>query len=319
VRLASVVRRRRLVAWSAAAVLCGAAAGGALWYGPGDAGDTTVTASQPSATRTRPAPPRTPMTSTPSPRASTSAPVEPLPQETAPAPAAPAPAAPAPAPEPAPSPLAGAVIVVDPGHNGANSAHTNEISRTVDAGGFSKACNTTGAATREGYTEAAFAWDVATRTRALLEGAGATVILTRTNNEGWGPCIDQRGRIAADSGATVLLSIHADAATGGSGFHVITPATRSGWTEETAAPSADLARSVRDAMVSNGFSPADYIGVDGIDERGDLGTLNWAGTPAVIVECGNMRNVDDAAVLSSEDGRQRIAAALLEGVAEYLG
>jgi N-acetylmuramoyl-L-alanine amidase len=254
------------------------------------------------------------MTSSPTPTASTSASVEPPQQGTAPEPAAPAPAA-----EPVASPLAGAVIVVDPGHNGANGVHAAEISRSVDAGGFSKACNTTGAATREGYTEAAFSWDVAIRARALLEGAGATVILTRADNEGWGPCIDERGRIAAESGAAALLSIHADGAAAGSGFHVITPAARSGWTEATAAPSADLARSIRDAMVSNGFSPANYIGIDGIDERADLGTLNWAGTPAVIVECGNMRNSDDAATLSSENGRQRIATALVDGVAGYLG
>jgi N-acetylmuramoyl-L-alanine amidase len=311
------VHRHRLVAWSAgAAVLCGALAGGALWYDPAGNEDTTVTASQPSPTRTRSSP-STRVTSTPTstPRASaTSAPVEPLP----PPEPAPAPAVPAPAP-PAPDPLAGAVIVLDPGHNGVNAAHAREISQTVDAGGFRKECNTTGAATAGGYPEAAFTWDVAIRTRALLEAAGATVILTRPDNEGWGPCIDQRGRIASEAGATALLSIHADGAAGGSGFHVITPAARSGWTEGTAVPSADLARNVRDALVSNGFSPANYIGVDGIDERGDLGTLNWAGTPAVIVECGNMRNSDDAAVLGSEDGRQRIAAALVDGVAAYLG
>lgn len=211
------------------------------------------------------------------------------------------------------------MIVVDPGHNGGNAAHASEIAKAVDAGGFEKPCNTAGAATVSGYAEADFTWDVALRVRALLEAAGASVILTRSDNEGWGPCVDQRGRAAAASGAAVLLSIHADGAAAGSGFHVIAPAPRSGWTEQIAGPSADLARSIRDAMVSGGFSPASYIGVDGLDVRADLGTLNWAGTPAVIVESGNMRNPGDAAVMSSEDGRQRIAAALVDGVAAYLG
>ena len=96
--------------------------------------------------------------------------------------------------------LAGAVIVVDPGHNGGNAAHASEIAKAVDAGGFEKPCNTVGASTAAGYPEAAFTWDVALRTRALLEAAGATVILTRSDNEGWGPCVDQRGRAAAASG-----------------------------------------------------------------------------------------------------------------------
>lgn len=218
-----------------------------------------------------------------------------------------------------PSALAGAVIVVDPGHNGGNASHGRDIARAVDAGGFDKACNTAGAATAAGYSEAAFAWDVAVRVRALLEAAGATVILTRSDNEGVGPCIDQRGRTAAESGASLLLSLHADGSPRGSGFHVIAPAARTGWTESTAPPSAELARTLRDALVNGGFSPANYIGSDGVDVRGDLGTLNWAGTPAVIVECGNMLNRDDAAVMTSEDGRQRIADALVAGVAAYLG
>jgi N-acetylmuramoyl-L-alanine amidase len=310
------MRRRHLVAWSAgAALLCGAAAGGAVWYVPASNGDGTVDVAAPEQMRTRSPAPRRTSTPSASPTATTAAPTPAVPSSPPPSPAA---AVPESAPAPPPSALAGTVIVVDPGHNGGNAAHGRDIARTVDAGGFDKACNTTGTATRGGYSEAEFAWDVAVRTRALLENAGATVIFTRSDNEGWGPCIDQRGRLAAESGAAVLLSIHADGASRGSGFHLITPAARAGWAEETAAPSADLARSIRDALVTGGFSPANYIGSDGLDVRGDLGTLNWAGTPAVIVECGNMLNRDDAAVLSSEDGRQRIAAALVDGVAAYL-
>ena len=127
-----------------------------------------------------------------------------------------------------------------------------------------------------GYPEAAFAWDVAQRTRALLEAAGATVILTRSDNDGWGPCVDQRGRVAAEAGAALLLSIHGDgAAPEGS-----VPRDRAGragrWTEQTAGPSADLARAIAAAMVAVGFAPANYAGSGGLDVRGDLGTLNWA-------------------------------------------
>ena len=43
------------------------------------------------------------------------------------------------------------------------------------------------------------------------------------------------------------------------------------------------------------------------------------GTPAVIIECGNMANADDAAVMSSETGRQRIAEALIQGVPPSVG
>src|SRR5438552_5929674 len=82
--------------------------------------------------------------------------------------------------------LQGAVIAVDPGHNGANGSHPDEINRQVDAGGFQKACDTTGTQTASGYTEAAYTFDVATRLAAVLRAAGATAVLTRSTNSGDG-------------------------------------------------------------------------------------------------------------------------------------
>ena len=218
-----------------------------------------------------------------------------------------------------PSALAGAVIVVDPGHNGGNASHGRDIARTVDAGGFEKACNTAGAATAAGYSEAAFAWDVAVRVRALLEAAGATVILTRSDNEGVGPCIDQRGRTAAGVRglATAVAPCRRITA------RIWVPRHRSSGASRVDGEHCSSVRGARPHASGRArerrLLPANYIGSDGVDVRGDLGTLNWAGTPAVIVECGNMLNRDDAAVMSSEDGRQRIADALVAGVAAYLG
>ena len=46
-----------------------------------------------------------------------------------------------------PTPLGGVTIVLDPGHNGMNWAHPEEINRQVDIGTGTKACNTTGTST----------------------------------------------------------------------------------------------------------------------------------------------------------------------------
>src|ERR1700730_14012922 len=89
-------------------------------------------------------------------------------------------------------PLHGKTIVIDPGHNGANWAHPSEINRFVDAGGFRKACDTTGTSTNNGYPEAAYNFDVATRLARILRAAGARVVLTRTTDSGVGPCINER-------------------------------------------------------------------------------------------------------------------------------
>jgi N-acetylmuramoyl-L-alanine amidase len=53
-----------------------------------------------------------------------------------------------------PAPLAGRVVVLDPGHNRDNGRFAAEINRPVDAGGFQKAGNTTGTATDAGLPEA---------------------------------------------------------------------------------------------------------------------------------------------------------------------
>ncbi len=218
------------------------------------------------------------------------------------------------------TPDAGPLVVVDPGHNGANGAHPEVINRPVDAGGFQKACNTTGSATDGGVTESSVNWAIAQRLRDRLEAAGARVILTRDGDDGVGPCIDERGRTAAEHHADVLVSVHADGAPATAhGFHVIHPALRPGYTDATVGPSAQLAAKVRDALVAGHFTPAAYLGRDGLDERDDLGTLNRAGVPAVMVEAGNLRNDADAAMLTSPDGQSRLAAALADGVRAFTG
>lgn len=74
---------------------------------------------------------------------------------------------------------------------------------------------------------------------------------------------------------------------------------------------------IRDQLVANGLSASNYVGVGGLIERGDLGTLNRAGVPAVMIEAGNMRHASDASVLESIDGRQRIARAIAATLVEW--
>lgn len=212
------------------------------------------------------------------------------------------------------------MIALDPGHNGANAQHRAEINRLVDAGGVRKPCNTTGTATDTGYAEATFTWQLAGRLRDLLQQRGATVRLTRSSNTGWGPCVDARGRFGASVYAALELSLHADGAgVAEHGFHVIVPAYRRGWTEDILGPSACLGRTVRDALRGTGFTPSTYAGIDGIQVRSDLGTLNLADVPTAMVECGNMRNPADAAVLASAAGRGRYARAMAAAISRYLG
>jgi len=223
-------------------------------------------------------------------------------------------------------PLAGRVVVLDPGHQLGNTAFPAEVSAPVDAGGFTKPCNTTGTATDAGYPEATFTWEVAVQTRRLLRRLGARVLLTRTTNSmsEWGPCVDERGRAGNPDQpgptADVKVSIHADGSlrSGAHGFHVIAPELVAPWTDDIAGPSLDLAQVVRDTLVDEGLETSTYAGNLGIDVRGDLGTLNLADIPTVMVELGNMRDPGDAALMSSADGRRRYASALTSAIERFL-
>jgi N-acetylmuramoyl-L-alanine amidase len=216
--------------------------------------------------------------------------------------------------------LAGKTVVLDPGHNGGNASHPAEIGRLVDAVTERKPCDTTGAATNDGYPESAFAFDVSQRLARLLEGAGVRVVLTRTNDSGVGPCITERAAIGNREKADAAVSIHADGGpSGGRGFHVIEPALVRGHTEPILAASHRLAMALRLNYASlTGMPPSTYIGHDGLDVRSDLGGLNLSTVPKVFIECGNMRNATDAPLLKSPDFRQRAAAALFQSIVAFL-
>jgi len=163
--------------------------------------------------------------------------------------------------------LAGKVIALDPGHNEGNSRHPTEINQQVDVGNGSKACDTTGTSTDDGYSEAEFTTDVASRVSTLLRVAGATVVLTRGASTPWGPCITQRAAIGNEAHADAAISIHADGGpSDGRGFHVIEPLPVAGHNENIIEPSKQLALDVRDeykAVTRLPFST--YLGHDGID------------------------------------------------------
>jgi N-acetylmuramoyl-L-alanine amidase len=222
------------------------------------------------------------------------------------------------------APLAGKVVVLDPGHQLGNHNFPHKIDRLVPAGGFKKPCNTTGTATNGGYPEATFTWRVSRLLKARLEKLGATVRLTRHSDreDRWGPCVDARGRAGNKRPADLKLSIHADGsyAAGARGFHVIAPTDRRRWTHDIFKPSRRLARTTRASMEKVGLTVADYIaGGDGLDFRGDLGTLNLSNIPTVMVELGNMRNRRDAHRMTTKAGRETYARGLAIAVRRFLG
>ena len=223
-----------------------------------------------------------------------------------------------------PLPLKGKVVVIDPGHNLTNFRHTAEINRKVDIGTNRKECDTTGTSTNSGYAEAKFTLDVAHRLRTLLEKQGATVKLTQDADRPYGPCVDERARIGNRAKADAVVSIHADGAGAGQrGYHVIMPGRVHKGIADTrriVAPSATLGKRIAaDFARATGTKPANYVGNGtGMVTRTDLGGLNLSTVPKVFIECGNMRDSKDAALITSAAWRQKAAQGISEGIVSFL-
>ncbi|WP_282699650.1 N-acetylmuramoyl-L-alanine amidase [Streptomyces sp. CC219B] len=302
---------RRPLTVALAALVPGALLGWGVYAatgGPGDgSGPETAAVRTPSDTTasTPPAASATPPTSAPADD-----------EKTGPSPTASAPAA--------AGPLKGKVVVIDPGHNPSNFQHTAEINRKVNIGTAWKECDTTGTATNSGETEAAFTLDVAHRLRALLEEQGATVKLTQDGDRAYGPCIDERARIGNEANADAVVSVHADGSGAGNrGFHVILPGPVNSGAADTrpiVAPSRDLGERIAGSFVRvTGSAPSNYVGDGtGLVTRKDLGGLNLSTVPKVFIECGNMRDTKDAALLTSGAWRQKAARGISEGIVSFL-
>lgn len=211
--------------------------------------------------------------------------------------------------------IAGMTVFLDPGHSGTNDA---SITRQVTNGrGGTKDCQTTGTATGTGYSEHSFNWAVVSQIRDALQAMGVHTQLSRDNDDTVGPCVDQRAAAANAIHPDAIVSIHADSGPpAGRGFHVnySSPPLN----DAQSGPAMLLASTMRDSLLAAGVPRSTYLGSGGLYGRADLAGLNLAQYPAILVELGNMKNGDDAGQMESEQGRTTYAAAVTQGIVNYL-
>ena len=216
-------------------------------------------------------------------------------------------------------PLAGKIVGIDPGHNGLNGTNPEYIDRQIWNGREWEDCDTTGTETDSGYTEARFNFNVASYLRAYLRRGGARVVMTRPSNHGVGPCVTRRARIIDRAHASVAIDIHADGGPSwGRGFTVLEPVA-DGPNDKVIAASVRFGRDVRSAFLAGTpMRRSDYYGHDGVIFRDDLAGLNLTTVPKVLIECGNMRNAADAALLTTASVQRQIARALDAAIIRFL-
>ena len=222
-------------------------------------------------------------------------------------------------PSPGAKPLAGKIVGIDPGHNGLNHTDPAFLNHLIWNGRERETCDTTGTQTASGYSEALFNFNVAVYLRADLRRDGATVVMTRQNNNGLGPCVDKRSKIINKGHADVAIDIHADGGpTSGRGFTVLEPIA-DGPNDSVIGSSLRFGSDVHRAFLADTpFRISDYYGHDGYIRRDDLAGLNLTTVPKVLIECGNMPNAADAALLTSTKVQKEIARALEAAIIRFL-
>ena len=214
--------------------------------------------------------------------------------------------------------FSGVTIGIDPGHNGRNASDPSYLNHQIWNGREQEACDTTGTETNGGYPEWRFTFRVSSYLAADLRKAGAHVVMTHTTANGVGPCVDRRARIIDAARAAVAIDIHADGGPpGGRGFAVLEPVPDR-VNNNVVAASRAYARDVRRAFLRTGMPLSTYDGINGLQPRDDLAGLNLTTVPKVLIECGNMRNATDAAMLTSPSFQHRAARALMSSMAAFL-
>ncbi|NLV91147.1 MAG: N-acetylmuramoyl-L-alanine amidase [Firmicutes bacterium] len=182
--------------------------------------------------------------------------------------------------------VAGKTIVIDPGHGGGNPG-------TVGIGP---------------EPEKDIVLDIAYNVKAMLEQAGARVVMTRTGDYDPGLAastgqLTARARTANATGADVFISIHAN--------WNDNPRVRGVETYHYTNSGQGLARYLqRDVVAQTGFSD---LGV----KYGNFYVLRNTNMPAALVEVGFLSNKQEAALLASPQYKEKVARGIYYGLERY--
>jgi N-acetylmuramoyl-L-alanine amidase len=216
-------------------------------------------------------------------------------------------------------PLVGKVVGIDPGHNGRNYTDPAYIDHLIWNGREQEACDTTGTETDGGYTEAQFNFNVAQYLASDLRAEGAKVVLTRMSNNGVGPCVTQRSQLINRAGANVAIDIHADGGpANGRGFTILEPVADGSNNRVIGASRTFGGVLLARYRALTGMPVSNYDGTGGISYRDNLAGLNLTTVPKVLIECGNMRNATDAALLVRPSFQRLAARGIAEAITAYL-
>lgn len=180
------------------------------------------------------------------------------------------------------------IITIDPGHGG------------KDSGAIAKS---------NGLQEKDVNLAVALKLRDLLQSAGYEVIMTRSTDVF--VSLDERSRISNDAMADIFISVHHNSNT------TDTAAGTAVYSYPGSIEGAVLARLIQDELVKQ-FGWAGVAGKDDGIKTANFAVLRGTIAVAALAESAYLSNPSEAALMATDDFRQREAQAVYDGVVNYL-
>ena len=170
-------------------------------------------------------------------------------------------------------PLSGKTICIDPGHGG------------VDSGAYFQAYD---------LSESDINLDESYALRTLLEGAGATVVMTRSGDQGLTE--SARAAFCNQAGTTIVISIHTNSFKGAEPNGALTF-----YGKRSAQEDVRLAQAIHDSLYPAMLrtAPAPALFTDYGVRRFGAGVLRRSSMPAALVEPAFLSNPAEAALLTT--------------------
>lgn len=201
------------------------------------------------------------------------------------------------------------VVCIDPGH-------PSEVS--------------SGRVEQNGTNETAVAWSVALKLRRALEERGYEVVMTKSAE---GELVKNRDRALAANraGADLMVRLHCDASIE-RGYAVYYPDREGRAKDGTRGPAPHVVESSRRAAeavhagMREGLAGAlndngvrtDFQTKVGRDQGGALTGSIFSDVPVVTVEMVVLSDPGDAAFIKTEEGQQRMASSIADGITRFL-
>lgn len=203
-------------------------------------------------------------------------------------------------------------ILIDPGHQKEPDYSRENAAPGLNSKVYKVSTGTRGVSSE--VWEYELVLEVAFKLESALKDLDYQVALTRdrhdvhiTNKE--------RGEMAEELGADILVSLHADGSsiTSAQGVSVLSPASNVSFIDEDR---ADISKTLSTLIVDE-LAKSTGARNRGVHFRNNLSILNWSAVPSSLVEIGFMTNPEEDEKMQTEAYQEKIAQGIANGIHKY--